>query len=95
MAGRRWRLVPIVVVLLLAAATTSARAIGAFGAPVGVDDPPCEFEAFNADAAQDSAGVAHGFTNLWAAPAARIRSSTTSRAPGAAGPSRSPRTAAS
>jgi hypothetical protein len=33
---------------------------------VAVYDPPCSFEAFTVDAAQDSSGIAHGFAQLWA-----------------------------
>lgn len=42
-----------------------ARAIGSFGPPVGVYDPPCAFDGFSVDAAHDTAGVAHGFAQLW------------------------------
>jgi hypothetical protein len=53
-------------VLLLAAVTaTPARAIGASGPPVSIDNPTCSFDAFNVDQAQDGAGVTHGFSTLW------------------------------
>jgi hypothetical protein len=64
MAHRRWRLVPLVVVVLLAVSAMPARAIGSFGPPVGVYDPPSSFEDFSVDAAQDTWGVAHGFVRL-------------------------------
>src|SRR4051794_24007464 len=63
--ARRVRFIFILTLLLLLAGAVPARAIGAFGPPVTVYDPPCEFDAFNADAAQDASGVAHGFTDLW------------------------------
>ena len=31
---------------------------------MGVYDPPCSFEGFSVDAAQDTSGVAHGFAQL-------------------------------
>jgi hypothetical protein len=40
--------------LLLVVAALPARGIGVFGPPVTVYEPPCQFEAFNADTAQDS-----------------------------------------
>jgi hypothetical protein len=52
-------------VLILVVVAVPAHGIGAFGPPVTVYDPPCEFEAFNADVAQDASGVGHGFVNLW------------------------------
>jgi hypothetical protein len=42
-----------------------ARAIGAFGPPVTISDPPCEFDAWNVDLARDAGEVAHGFADLW------------------------------
>jgi hypothetical protein len=63
--ARRLRFMPMLVLLALVSLAAPAHAIGAFGPPVTVYDPPCEFDAFNADAAQDVTGVAHGFTNLW------------------------------
>jgi hypothetical protein len=65
MTHRLFRTAPIVAIVLLALAATPARAIGSFGPPVGVYDPPCSFEAFTVDAAQDSSGIAHGFAQLW------------------------------
>jgi hypothetical protein len=60
------RMLPLVVAVLVAGALAApARAIGSFGAPVTVTDPPCEFDAYNVDLAQDTAGVAHGFADLW------------------------------
>jgi hypothetical protein len=64
MARRLSRTVPIVAVVVLILSAAPARAIGEFGPPVGVYDPPCSFEAFSVDAAQDTAGVAHGFAQL-------------------------------
>jgi hypothetical protein len=64
MALRRFRLVAIVVLALVALAAAPARAIGSFGPPVGVYDPPCSFDDFSVDAAQDTAGIAHGFARL-------------------------------
>jgi hypothetical protein len=64
MAGRV-RLTPIMALLVLVFVAAPAHAIGVFGPPVTVYDPPCEFENFDTDAAQDSSGVAHGFTGLW------------------------------
>jgi hypothetical protein len=43
MAHRLSRIVPIVAVVLLAVSATPAQAIGPFGPPVGVYDPPCSF----------------------------------------------------
>lgn len=61
--ARRW--IPFVLVLLLLGALAApARAIGAFGPPVSIDDPACEFDLFNVDQAQDASGVTHGFTTL-------------------------------
>jgi hypothetical protein len=65
MAHRRFRLVSLVVVVLIAVSAMPARAIGSFGPPVGVYDPPCAFDGFSVDAAQDTGGVAHGFAQLW------------------------------
>jgi hypothetical protein len=65
MARRRSWLVPLVVVVLLAGSAMPARAIGSFGPPVGVYDPPCPFDGFSVDSAQDTGGVAHGFAHLW------------------------------
>jgi hypothetical protein len=65
MACRLFRLAPIVAIVLLALSASPARAIGSFGPPVGVYDPPCSFEADSVDAAQDSAGIVHGFAQLW------------------------------
>jgi hypothetical protein len=60
------RLLPLVVAcLLVGVVATPARAIGSFGPPVTVDDPPCAFDGFNADLARDASGVAHGFADLW------------------------------
>jgi hypothetical protein len=63
--ARRMRLVPVLALLVLVATAAPAPAIGAFGPPVTVYDPPCQFDAFDVDVAQDTAGVAHGFVNLW------------------------------
>ena len=61
--ARRW--IPFVLVLLLLGMPAApARAVGAFGPPVSIDDPACEFDLFNVDQAQDAAGVTHGFTTL-------------------------------
>ena len=61
--ARRW--IPFVLVLLLLGALAApARAIGAFGPPVSIDDPPCEFGLHNVDQAQDASGVTHGFSTL-------------------------------
>jgi hypothetical protein len=65
MARRRFRLVSLVVVVLIAVSAVPARAIGSFGPSVGVYDPPCAFDGFSVDAAQDTGGVAHGFAQLW------------------------------
>jgi hypothetical protein len=60
------RLLPLVAALLLVGVlATPARAIGPFGPPVGIDDPPCAFDGFNADLARDAGEVAHGFADLW------------------------------
>lgn len=60
------RLLPLVAALLLVGVlATPARAIGSFGQPVTVDDPPCGFDAFNVDLARDAGEVAHGFADLW------------------------------
>jgi hypothetical protein len=60
------RLLPLGAALLLVAVlATPARAIGSFGPPVGIDDPPCTFDGFNTDLARDTGEVAHGFTDLW------------------------------
>jgi hypothetical protein len=60
------RVLPLVVaVLLVGVVAAPARAIGPFGAPVTISDPPCPFDAWNVDLAQDAAGVAHGFADLW------------------------------
>jgi hypothetical protein len=62
--ARRW--IPFVLVLLLLGVLAApARAIGAFGPPVSIDDPACEFDGFNVDQAQDASGVVHGFSSLW------------------------------
>ena len=62
--ARRW--IPAVLALLLVTVLAApARAIGAFGPPVGIDDPTCTFDAFNVDQTQDAAGVTHGFSGLW------------------------------
>jgi hypothetical protein len=55
----------VAAVLLLAALAAPARAIGPFGPPVTISDPPCEFDAFNVDLARDTSEVAHGFVDLW------------------------------
>jgi hypothetical protein len=61
--ARRW--IPTVLVLLLVGVMAApARAIGAFGPPVTIDDPPCEFGFHNVDQAPDASGVTHGFTTL-------------------------------
>jgi hypothetical protein len=65
MARRLFRLVPILAVVLLVVAAAPARAIGSFGSPVSVYDPPCSFDSFSVDAAQDTSGIAHGFAQLW------------------------------
>jgi hypothetical protein len=60
------RILPLVVAaLLVGVLAVPARAIGVFGPPVTISDPPCGFDAYNVDLAQDSAGVAHGFSDLW------------------------------
>jgi hypothetical protein len=64
MARRLSRIVSIVAVVVLVLSATPARAIGSFGPPVGVYDPPCSFDSFNVDAAQDTSGIAHGFAQL-------------------------------
>ena len=51
--------------LLLAVVAAPARAIGEFGPPVTIDDPPCEVDSFNVDQAQDASGVTHGFSDQW------------------------------
>jgi hypothetical protein len=64
MAGR-WRWTSLVVALLLAGVLAApARAIGEFGPPVTIENPPCDF-TFNVDQAQDASGVTHGFSTLW------------------------------
>jgi hypothetical protein len=55
----------VVAVLLVAALAAPANAIGPFGPPVTIDNPTCEFDAFNVDQAQDASGVTHGFSGLW------------------------------
>lgn len=64
MAGRLFSLASIMAIVLLAVSATPARAIEAFGPPVSVYDPPCSFDSFSVDAAQDSSGIAHGFAQL-------------------------------
>jgi hypothetical protein len=64
MARRLSHIAPIVAVLLLVLSAAPARAIGEFGPPVGVYDPPCSFEDFTVDAAQDTGGIAHGFAQF-------------------------------
>jgi hypothetical protein len=64
MARRLSRIVSIVAVVVLVLSAAPARAIGSFGPPVGVYDPPCSFESFTVDAAQDTSGIAHGFAQL-------------------------------
>jgi hypothetical protein len=60
------RLLPLGAALLLVGMlATPARAIGSFGPPVSIDDPPCAFDGFNADLARDADEVAHGFADLW------------------------------
>jgi hypothetical protein len=60
------RFLPLVAAsLLVAVLATPARAIGSFGPPVTIDDPPCAFDGFNTDLARDTGEVAHGFTDLW------------------------------
>ncbi len=60
------RLLPLGAALLLVGVlATPARAIGAFGPPVSIDDPPCAFDGFNSDLARDANDVAHGFVDLW------------------------------
>jgi hypothetical protein len=62
----RRRLPPLAAaVLLLVALAAPARAIGVFGPPVTIHDPPCEFDGFSVDLAQDTGGVAHGFESLF------------------------------
>jgi hypothetical protein len=62
----RWRWVSLIVAVLLAGVmATPARAIGEFGPPVTIDNPTCEFDAFNVDQVQDASGVTHGFSDLW------------------------------
>jgi hypothetical protein len=65
MAGRLSRLTPILAIAFLVVSATPAQAIGSFGPPVSVYDPPCSFDSFTVDAAQDSSGIAHGFAQLW------------------------------
>jgi hypothetical protein len=55
----------VVAVLLVGVLAAPARAIGSFSAPVTISDPPCVFDAYNVDLAQDNGGVAHGFADLW------------------------------
>ncbi|MET0912093.1 MAG: AAA family ATPase, partial [Acidimicrobiales bacterium] len=62
--ARRW-VALLVGLLLVGALATPARAIGAFGPPVTIDNPTCEFDAFNVDQAQDASGATHGFSDLW------------------------------
>jgi hypothetical protein len=64
MAPRRSGLLAVLALALVALSVAPARAIGSFGPPVGVYDPPCSFEDFSVDAAQDTAGIAHGFVRL-------------------------------
>jgi hypothetical protein len=69
MASRR--ILPVTflaVLLLLVPAAGPAAAIGAFGPPVTVVDPTCDFDMTSVDAARDNAGVAHGFAALWGEP---------------------------
>jgi hypothetical protein len=62
--ARRW--IPFVLVLLLVGVVGApARAIGEFGPPVTIDDPPCDASAFNVDQVQDASGLTHGFSDLW------------------------------
>jgi hypothetical protein len=65
MVRRLFRFASIMAILVLALSATPARAIGAFWPPVSVYDPPCSFDSFSVDAAQDSNGIAHGFAQLW------------------------------
>jgi hypothetical protein len=62
--ARRW-VALLVGLLLVGVLATPARAIGAFGPPVTIDNPTCEFDAFNVDQAQDASGATHGFSDLW------------------------------
>jgi hypothetical protein len=55
----------VAAILLLGTLAVPARAIGAFGPPVTISDPPCAFDAWNVDLARDTAEVAHGFADLW------------------------------
>jgi hypothetical protein len=55
----------VLALLLVGVVAAPARAIGTFGPPVTIDNPTCEFDAFNVDQAQDAAGVVHGFSTLW------------------------------
>jgi hypothetical protein len=55
----------VAAVLLLGVLAVPARAIGSFGPPVTISDPPCEFDAWNVDLARDTGEVAHGFADLW------------------------------
>ena len=55
----------VMVLLLVGVVAAPARAIGEFGPPVTIDNPTCTFDAFNVDQAQDTAGVTHGFSDLW------------------------------
>jgi hypothetical protein len=60
------RLLPLVAVfLLIGMLAAPARAIGGFGPPITIDDPPGSFEGFNVELARDTSGVAHGFEDLW------------------------------
>ena len=54
----------VAAVLLLGALAAPARAIGAFGPPVTISDPPCAFDVWNVDLARDAGEVAHGFADL-------------------------------
>jgi hypothetical protein len=64
MRARRVVSLVAAVLLLGALAVTPAQAIGAFGPPVTIDDPPCAFDAWNVDLARDAGEVAHGFADL-------------------------------
>jgi hypothetical protein len=63
----------VAVVLLLGALAAPARAIGAFGPPVSIWDPACDFDAFNVELVQDTSEVAHGFAGLWGCPTPDFR----------------------
>ena len=59
------RFVPVLVAaLLICLAAAPAGAIGTFGPPVEVVDPPCAFDVVTGDVAQDASEDAHGFVEF-------------------------------